>query len=417
MVLGQPRFSAPPGYGGHLHDDYDFYYEFDLDDMEDETLRELARRARDAGREVTLALGGGPHPPRLVVGFSACGNSRNVTISSGNSSMFSDIDFAGYEFLSRYDAVWDKRSDTVEAKVRWTADGATKYVLSRSVDPAALVVTGPAGSAIRFGDSSEAAQGLLGCRAIRDATLTLTGTRIASCEDAVIRLDSIGAAFLFQLSLARGYLCSLAELPTVTDDPVPRLGEDVYQWDLEPAFPQRSIPPDPLKLYYYAGTLSNEYPSLRFLAYYQVIEYFFSRYSRRDTAPPARRRRSEREQLQDTITSCVHPGLLRSLLTSYEHDGVPLGRHLADRRRLTGVAPVDTDRTTDDGDLLTALARRIYGIRNRIVHAKQGWSEDDSGPIFPFSPESAALRADVETLRYVAASALIESAVSMTGPP
>jgi len=436
MVPGPSRYS----YGGGFHDDYDFYHQFDLDDIEDDALRELARQARDAGRAVTLALGGGRYRSALVVSFSACGNTRNVKIDSGNSSTFSAIGLADYEFVCGYHAIWNRRSGTVEAQVRLAAGG-SRYVMSHAVNPVALVVTDSAGAAIRFGEPSAAAQGMLHCDPDYIPTITLTDTNVASCEDAADRLNSIGAAFLFQLSLARGYLCSLAELPAITDDPISRHSENIYRWDMELAFPQRSIPPDPLKLFYYAGTLSNEYPSLRFLAYYQVLEYFYVRYSHLDMTESvssmlrrtgfdatdvdqvarvvdhvltgARRRGfgSESEQLRATVTRCVDPGRLRAFLLSHEHDGTPLGRHLADPGRLTAVGLVDIDRTEDD-KLLADLAKRIYGIRNRIVHAKEGSVDNGPEPLFPFSPESAALLADIEVLRYVAAWVLIESAVS-----
>jgi len=114
MVPGPSRYS----YGGGFHDDYDFYHQFDLDDIEDDALRELARQARDAGRAVTLALGGGRYRSALVVSFSACGNTRNVKIDSGNSSTFSAIGLADYEFVCGYHAIWNRRSGTVEAQVR-----------------------------------------------------------------------------------------------------------------------------------------------------------------------------------------------------------------------------------------------------------------------------------------------------------
>jgi GT2 family glycosyltransferase len=116
--------------------------------------------------------------------------------------------------------------------------------------------------------------------------------------------------------------------------------------------------------------------------------------------------------LRAKVLTCVDPGALRGLLASHQHDGVPLGRHLADPRCLSGVSLVDAGRAEDD-ELLTALANRIYGIRNRIVHAKQSSAENEPEPLFPFSAEAAALLADIEVLRYVAASVLIESAVTI----
>ncbi|MDP9479246.1 MAG: hypothetical protein M3R38_26800 [Actinomycetota bacterium] len=54
-----------------------------------------------------------------------------------------------------------------------------------------------------------------------------------------------------------------------------------------------------------------------------------------------------------------------------------------------------------------AVVRRIYAIRNRIVHTKAGGEEDD--PLFPFDPEVAHLRHDIDLMGFLAQKTLIAS--------
>lgn len=85
---------------------------------------------------------------------------------------------------------------------------------------------------------------------------------------------------------------------------------------------------------------------------------------------------------------------------------------MANRQRLGGVQPVEVS-LDDDTSILPALGDRIYDIRNRIVHAKERFTDADKKPLFPFSEESKSLQPDIEVLRYVAAAFLIESATNI----
>lgn len=432
-------------YGGPNYNDFDFCDAFDLDDIGDgsaefhRVLRELAQRASDSGRGVKLGLWK-PEYPLLAVEFPAGDTSRHVFIHRSNYSLFQDISFEAHEFLTRYDAIWNKNIDTVEVRVEW----ADRSCLFRYLDGReSKVIDHSSGAQLRLGLSSSAAQALLGHNSTPTMTLTLAGAKIGSAAEAAAKLETIGTAFLFQVSLADGDLCSLVEIPS-GDERSARYApvNDTYEWSLELAFPQRTLEPKPLALYYYASTLSDVFPLLKFLAYYQILEYHFRRYSRArlnaarslrslmlrdefdssdirdvtrivDHVVAKTRRRgygSEREQLQTVITECVDQRSLRMLLTDHRYDGVALWDHLANPERLRWVKVLDVTRR-NNRDFRPTLANRIYDIRNRIVHAKESFDEE---PIFPFSEESKALGPEIEVLRYIAAAVLIKSATSIT---
>jgi hypothetical protein len=405
-------------YGGPNYNDFDFTSAFDLDDIGDGSaefhgvLRDLARRASDSDYAVQLGVWR-PEEPLLAVEFPAGDTSRYVFIHRRNYALYQDIPFGEYEFLVRYDAVWNKHFDTVEASVDWAGWGSFKYLGDKG-SPRDVVIDQLSGAELRLGLSSSAAQALLGLKSTR-ATLTLAGGHIGSAAEAAEKLESMGTSFLFQVSLADGNLCSLVEIPSGDERSAAYASViDTYRWDLGLSFPQRIIEPKPLALYYYAGTLSDRFPLLKFLAYYQVLEYYFGRYSPARVARTGRREYvKERDQIKAVITSCVDHRSLHKLLTGHCHGGVALCDHLANSRRLRGVNVIEVNRE-DDTSILSALADRIYDIRNRIVHAKESFMGADGEPFFPFSEESKALGPDIEILRNVAAAVLIESATSIT---
>jgi hypothetical protein len=451
MVLGKALSNVPHGYRGHP-DSIIFYSDFDLKDIGDGSdeshlaLRTLAQRAISSNRKVILGVGL-TGVPELGVEFPVGQDYRYVFIDSYNYEIYRGFPFEDYEFLPQYDAIWSKNSDIVEAQVDWARLGILKYASpGNDLSNGRVIIDQSSGAEIRFGWPSRAAQALLDITNpdtdIDKAamTLALVGTHIKSVDEAVTRLESIGNAFLFQISLLEGDLPSLVRIPPAVERPILAVSDRPYRWNVELSFPRRNIQAEPLELYYYAGMLRDDFPLLKFLAYYQVLEYYFVRYSHLDVAQSVRsilaqpgfnshdvgqvaqivdhvlaraRRRgfgSEREQLRATITKCVEYDSFCAFLTDHRYRGVALREHLANSQVLAGVEGVEVGQS--QGKVLQDLANRIYDIRNRIVHAKQSSTDGGQDPLFPFSEESKALQPDIEVMRYVSASVLIESATS-----
>lgn len=267
MTLGKAHWNVPLDYyRGRNPDNIDFYDKFDPDDIGDGSadfhviLRELTQRASDSGRTVILGLWE-TGEPLIVVAFPAAETFRHVFIGRGNCAMFKDIAFEDYEFLAQYHAIWSNNSDIVEAKVEWDKEswGLMRYLAPGGTLSSGHVVTDPSsGAELRFGRPSSAAQALLGItdRVTKDysvptMTVTLVGTGIRSVSEAVARLEIIGNAFLFQVSLAEGSLPSLAETSSRSRYLEASISDrHPYKWDLELSFPRRSIQAKPLALYY-----------------------------------------------------------------------------------------------------------------------------------------------------------------------
>jgi hypothetical protein len=54
-----------------------------------------------------------------------------------------------------------------------------------------------------------------------------------------------------------------------------------------------------------------------------------------------------------------------------------------------------------------AVAKRVYAIRNRIVHTKGAY--DDQEPLFPFDPEIRHLHHDIDLTEFLARKVLVAS--------
>lgn len=186
----------------------------------------------------------------------------------------------------------------------------------------------------------------------------------------------------------------------------------------------------PLSLYWY-GRSSMRLPLLEYLAYYQVLEFYFPVYSKRDVLDRLRQELldpgfapdsdsdlarvltiaarsgkgfgAERDQLKATVRACVSDEALRSYIES--HHSLPSS--LKDPRLIKDVTQVHL---TDKGiDLTSRISERIYDLRCRIVHAKEDGGEQQKELLMPYSKEADSLEADIDLVRFLAQKALVAS--------
>lgn len=188
-------------------------------------------------------------------------------------------------------------------------------------------------------------------------------------------------------------------------------------------------------LYSYASS-SSGMPLLQFLAYYQVAEFFFGRFSRYDLARRVRQMivdptfsvdndqdldrlidlsnqsssgsgRSEREQLRAVVGHCVEPAdLSRYLSSDPDREAFFSGKKV-----IKGVRSISqNDRNNSLSD---QVADRLYGLRCRIVHAKSEIGIEKGGiPLLPFTEEADSLVYDIGLMRFIAQKVLISTSMS-----
>jgi len=178
---------------------------------------------------------------------------------------------------------------------------------------------------------------------------------------------------------------------------------------LKVGFPKFEYDKQPIELYWHAVS-AYKMPLLQYLAYYQILEYYFKTYSMLEARGEIRNclkdpgfdvdddddierivasvsgklgpRVSERDLLCDTIRGCISKEELVSGISN-----APLKDYFKDECKTVSQYKVNPE--NKEIEIREQLAERIYDIRCRIVHAKE---DDKRGRIMPFTKEEVLLR-------------------------
>jgi hypothetical protein len=176
-------------------------------------------------------------------------------------------------------------------------------------------------------------------------------------------------------------------------------------------------------------------PLLQFLAFYQVIEFYFPVYSKAEAQrkvkavlkdPTFRSDRDadlgrllsaiyisrsgaygdERSQVRATLMECVEPEGLRAFLEADpDRKDFYLAKGKSPYQRLSLANPT--------ADLRNDVSDRIYDIRCKIVHTKSDSRTGDAEILLPFSREAEQLFFDIQLVRYLAQRVLITASLPL----
>ncbi|UOX85760.1 hypothetical protein MUY14_28755 [Amycolatopsis sp. FBCC-B4732] len=423
-------------------------------------LREIADRAHAAGLKV-WTLRWNAHPtvaivgePELRVEFPAGRAQREVRISRRDAADWASTDFAHWVFLGDYDAFLDRSSGTVVAALGYTADGfglAQKKIpglvpmpeddpdlapregeaLTETAfrEPVRLRVEHPSVEGLSITIQRPPPRALrVACRENpRTWGVAITGVTTERHDQALGLLQEISTSFFIDLDLSYGLAFRLKKDYRVEWASEPS-DEDALSTKM-PRFPVLAHNYDAASLYLYARTLVSA-PLLEYLAYYQVLEFFMPKYARvaaiqklRDVlrdprfdhdddvvlgriiemvTDTGRASATEREQLKATVTRCVDASALVGYLEGHPHGAAAM----ADKKRISDVRLLNPKDTS--ASLVEQVADRIYDLRCRIVHGKEG-GNGRGEPLRPFGRESKLLTYDLDLIRFVAQRVLITS--------
>jgi hypothetical protein len=199
-----------------------------------------------------------------------------------------------------------------------------------------------------------------------------------------------------------------------------------------PSFPRQHYSEEAVAFYWYAESAS-QFPLLQFLAYYQVLEYFFSSFTRRSALEQLRTQlkdpafdprndrdlavlldstrtahaglRRESEQLRETLTESVTSDALSLFI---ENVAELKSQLTASKQSIKGVRPIQLSGT--EVELNSQISDRIYAIRNRIVHSKDAAGDNGLELLLPTSEEAAFMGPEITLVRWFAQRALIHGA-------
>jgi hypothetical protein len=201
-----------------------------------------------------------------------------------------------------------------------------------------------------------------------------------------------------------------------------------------PVLPRNAYDREAVELYMY-GREAQGTPLLEFLAYYQAIEFYFPRYSEqalrgeignvlknarfdphsdRDLGLVVKVLReaggrgglgSERDQLGATLRACAVPVVLQEFLAEPGNR-----KHFSDGKAFGGSVRAIAKA---EKDVLAAIVERVYALRCKIVHTKDGGGRGEIDLLLPNSPEARRLGPDIDLLRLLASQVITASSSTL----
>lgn len=407
----------------------------------DEAVAALESRATAAGLKCKAELDSqGDHLVTLAIPMAR--ESRELRMYNvARVRSLLDVPFERYRFLSGLNAVWSPEDDRVEglaeSLTRAGMGVAYRRLTGKSfaairANPSDAVISLPAdasksGATAKFGPPSDLLSAMTGRgTAVTAAGLVLEGFGVKTHDQAKTLLERVANSLFFEMDHAAYVALALSRTREATANPVPVPSGGIPALQ----FPRFQYDQEPIALYWY-GRSAQGMPLLQFLAYYQVLEFYFPVFSRveaqrrvrnllkepafdpmRDadisrllTAVRVGGGRSfgnEREQLRATMVECVSEADLREYIAA-----VPERLDfLSKKSDILGVPglPLKAPST----DIRVSVADRVYDIRCKIVHTKA--TSDDDGQfdlLLPFSREAEALSFDIGLVQFAARKALI----------
>lgn len=243
-------------------------------------------------------------------------------------------------------------------------------------------------------------------------SLELSGVSASSVAEAQKALVAYGTSYLFSLAKAQGVSLRLWNTGY-------RLGSRRGpSYSKKVRFPQRQYDAEPAELYG-AGNSARRHPVEQYLKYYQVLEFYMPKavdwevtqqgVARLDQAksPYSRRNNklsSEQNQLDAVINLAVTETDITGLLRDQE-----MFTTLSTPQIIQHVETLEHDGFGSpllNTDYRRAISSRAYGIRNRIVHMKEGGGLKGTPLLDLHSREARDLAADLRLIRYLAEKAM-----------
>ncbi|MEV0349237.1 hypothetical protein AB0H88_25965 [Nonomuraea sp. NPDC050680] len=259
-----------------------------------------------------------------------------------------------------------------------------------------------------------------------ECTLKLYFQKHLSLERMEEYCEDILQAFLYELNTRNGLLFSAIRRPfdgNSREDGKKRTMPDTN----DARFPVTSIQPEVARMFNFASQAAGN-PTLAFLSYFQVLEYFLFTMVRRGTVKNLRNamldhrfneksdtslvrlieivERSsgsvESQRLRFLINECTR----KSEVTAFLKQGI-WNNHFGNTGPIKGVPTLNIK--DKDSGILDQVSDRVYKIRNRIVHAKDDPKYGDTRVLLPESREADSLGPDVQLVRLLAMEVILES--------
>ena len=412
--------------------------------------KELERRCKEANIELRESEGFIDGETVLEVGMPAARETRWVYLFDlEDMKRFLSIPFERYVFLEDYAAICSYADAEIEAVIR-PLNSYSPRILYRKLfsvaakdddipeDELIRIVLSPETSSgtpeIIIGPASDTLKSLSRGLIRHRLSLRLSGARVSQHDQALSLLEKISNSLFFQIDLLTDISLSLESARRRNRPRGARSKAQSIVAGLQ--YPRTEYDEAPASLYWYAKSAIGM-PLLQFLAFYQVIEFYFPTYYQAEANrkirailkdPTFRSDRDadlgrilgaiqlnrsggfgdERSHLKATLVECVDADGLRQFLEENEERKSFLSS------KAKGLTEHKLPIANPGLDLRNDVADRIYDIRCKIVHTKSDSRDGEVELLLPFSKEAEQLYHDISLLEFLARQVLIAASTPLT---
>jgi hypothetical protein len=260
-------------------------------------------------------------------------------------------------------------------------------------------------------------------------TIRIEGLSFLNHAQAKELLTNIANSVLFQIDLITNIPIHLASDIDLQREI--RIRRKVIREEIKFSPPKNQYDSEAISLYWYARTAINM-PLLQFLAFYQVLEFYFPLYSSKEAQDriknllkdPTFDRNAdknvakilevikvyskgksigdERSQIKAAIQACVD----QNDLLDFFNESEDRSAFFDDQKKSKSLVSQKVSFNRKDHDFRVDVASRIYDLRCRIVHTKD---DADIQLLLPFSQDLIHIKYDIELIEFVARKVLIAS--------
>lgn len=416
-------------------------------DISDATAK-VIKRAEEAGLETEVKKLRFRDSDDLVhyVLFPSGQDKRRIEISNGNrANLLLNIEFERISFLGNYEAIADLKTGEIEAIISPRENFGMAFLRERlgfgsvsvydedgqdeEEEHFALRAERSDGVSVEISECTDKITALKSrFRKTSDLTLKIALGREHTPSSALAALEMISNSLFFQLDTERGIALALQKV--LRRRRPFRIRDTNAESPANILFPAFEYDKAPISLYWYARS-ARGMPLLQFLAYYQVVEYYFPNFAKLEAIRSARKILkqpnfrvdresditklvaaisgsgrvgiSERDQIKITVKEVLSMDDVEQFFDENEEIKKVVGKK----------QPSITDKTINidrkNHDHRPDIAELLYDIRCRIVHTKNGFESPQSEMILPFSSAEENLWANTELMQFVAQNALVRS--------
>jgi hypothetical protein len=417
---------------------------------------ELLRRAKLAGFEVTTRslkyFDSDEWKTFYLVFFPEGSSNRPVSITSQEKlDRLLSIDFERYSFIDSYMAVADLEKGYIEAAItsgegsrggNWERQLGAGQIsanddLQANDEEIGFLLRAERSDGLAFEISKPSIEFSIlggGPLTLQSPTLKLDLKGKKTYDLALKALRTISNSLFFKLDLERGISIALRKDRRRRRQIRPREIEIEKNKNIE--FPTYEYDEAPISLYWYAKS-AREMPLLQFLAYYQVVEYYFNNFSKLEAIRIAQKiiknpgfrvdREAELTKLVSAISGLGRVGtgereqmrvaIMEILsvedVSSFFRENEEIAQIVGKKQK--GITEKTINIHRKDHDHRADISELLYDIRCRIVHTKNGFEDSKFDMILPYSSAEEQMWAYIELMQFVAQHALIRSS-SVLGP-